>query len=238
MAELVGPKTWRIQGRRITLPVTVTDAEMLAAVFRADPERAASTVARPGLRSWTLAGHAFSVLMLVRYGEWALGSYDEVGVGLFTRGPGGRVGLHVVDLPVTGAFTCEAGQDFWGLPKWMMRSELNFVGRTASGAVYDGDTLVLRVRLEAGRVPVPLPVSVRLRSWSGVDQGAQAGVLLRGAIPMTIKGTHLGRGTARVELSDHPMARRMAALGMTRKPLFTLHAARLSGELDAFETIG
>lgn len=238
MAELVGPKTWRIQGQQITLPVTITHAEMVAAIFRADPARAASAVERPDLRPWTLGGRAFSMLMLVRYGEWALGSYDEVGVGLLTRGPGGRSGLHVVDLPVTGAFTREAGQDLWGLPKWTMRSELDFDGRMASGTVYDGDTFVLRLRLEAGRLPVPFPVSARVRSWSGVDRGAQAGVLLRGAIPMSLRDTHVGRGTAHVELGDHPMARRMAALGMTRKPLFTVHTARLSGELDSFEAAG
>lgn len=55
---------------------------------------------------------------------------------------------------------------------------------------------------------------------------------------MNIEGTHLGKETAHVELGDHPMARRMSALGMTRKPLFTVHAKRLSGELDSFEVVG
>lgn len=56
-----------------------------------------------GPKALDLARQAFSMLMLVRYGEWALGSYDEVGVGLLARGPGRRFGLHVVHLPVTSA---------------------------------------------------------------------------------------------------------------------------------------
>lgn len=43
----------------------------------------------------------------------------------------------------------------------MMRSELDFDGRAVTGTVYDGDTFVLRVRLEAVRVPVPFRVAAR-----------------------------------------------------------------------------
>ncbi|HET9142935.1 acetoacetate decarboxylase family protein [Actinophytocola sp.] len=234
MGQLVAEKTWSVQGVTIDLPVRIRDAEMASAVFTARPAEASALLAGTGLRPLTVAGRAVSMLMLVHYGEWVLGSYDEVGVGLFTRGPGGRVGLHLVDLPVTGKLTCEAGQDIWGLPKWLMRAGLAFDGASASVTVHDGETFVLRAVLRAGRLPVPFGVRSRLGTWSRLDHGAQAGVLLRGTAPMTLHGTHLGRGAMTVELGDHPMARRMAALGMTRRPLLTLHADRLHGDLDAF----
>jgi hypothetical protein len=235
MGELVATRTWRIQGETITLPVRFTDAELAAAVFTVRPADVAACLAGTGLRPFTVAGRAVSMLMLVHYGEWVLGSYDEVGVGLLTRGPGGRRGLHVVDLPVTGEFTREAGQDIWALPKWLMRSDLTFDGRSASITVHDGDTFVMRAVLRAGRVRVPFDMPARNAIWSRLDRGAQAGVLLRGVAAMRSRGLHAGRGSARIELGDHPMAERMAALGMTRRPLLTMHAGRFSGELDAFE---
>jgi hypothetical protein len=175
------------------------------------------------------------VLMLVRYGEWVLGSYDEVGVGLLARGPGGRLGLHVVDLPVTGEFTREAGQDIWALPKWLMRADLTFGDRSASITVHDGDTFVMRANLLAGRTSVPFGTRARAPIWSSLDRGAQAGTLLRGAAVMHTRGLHIGRGDARIELGGHLMADRMATLGMTRRPLLTMCTRRFSGELGVFE---
>jgi hypothetical protein len=238
MGELVAAKTWRIQGETITLPVRITDAEMAAAVFTVRPADAATCLAGTGLRPFTLTGRAFSMLMVVHYGEWVLGSYDEVGIGLFTRGPGDRLGLYVVDLPVTGELTREAGQDLWALPKWLMRSTLTFDGSSASVTVHDGDSFVMRASLRAGRMSLPFGVRAKVPTWSKLDRGAQAGVLLCGAVPMNVQGMHVGRGNVRVYLGDHPMAERMAALGMTRRPLLTVHARRLSGDLDAFEAVG
>jgi hypothetical protein len=238
MGELVAAKTWRIQGETITLPVRITDAETASAVFAVRPVDAASCLRGTGLRPFTLAGRAFSMLMLVHYGEWVLGTYDEVGVGLFTRGPGGRLGLYIVDLPVSGELTREAGQDFWALPKWLMRSDLTFDGPSASVTVHDGDTFVMRASLRAGRMSVPFGVRAKVPTWSKLDRGAQAGVLLCGAVPMNVQGLHIGRGDVRVELGNHPMAERMTALGMTRRPLLAVHARRLSGDLDAFEAVG
>jgi Acetoacetate decarboxylase (ADC) len=236
MGELVAARTWRVQGETITLPVRITDAEMAAAVFTARPADAAGCLAGTGLRPLSVAGRALSMLMLVHYGPWVLGSYDEVGVGLLTRGPGGRPGLHVVDLPVTGELTCEAGQDIWALPKWLMRSELTFTGASASVTVHDGDRFVMRASLRAGRLRVPFRTPTTVPTWSRLDRGAQAGVLLRGTAPMNVDGMRIGRGGARVELGDHPMAGRMAALGMTRRPLLTMRG-RLRGDLDAFEAV-
>lgn len=238
MAELLADTTWTIQGRTITLPVAITSAESTLAVYPVAPDAAAHHLSGTELEPWTVAGRAFSVLMLVHYDEWELGSYDEVGVGLLVAGPGLRMGLHVLDLPVTGTFTCEAGQDFWGLPKWMMRADLEFAGRAAAVTVHDGDEFVMRARLVAGRLPVPPRTSVTVPVWSRLGFGAQAGKLLRGAMPMTVGSATVGRGRSDVQLGVHPMALRMADLGMTGRPLAVLHAGRATGSLGAFATVG
>jgi Acetoacetate decarboxylase (ADC) len=72
------------------------------------------------LRPLRIAGRALSLLMCLHYDDWALRSHDEVGTGLPAIGPTGRPGLYLCDLPVTGAFTREDGQELWALPKWLL----------------------------------------------------------------------------------------------------------------------
>jgi hypothetical protein len=238
MAQLVANSTWEIQGTTVTLPVTITDAQSSAALFLAAPDAAASHLRGTELTPYTVGGRAVSVLMLVKYGEWVLGTYDEVGVGLLVHGPGLRMGLHLLDLPVTGEFTREAGQDLWGLPKWLMSAELTFEGRSASVTVADGDTFVMRATLTAGRLPLLLPARTTVPVWSRLGHGAQAGRLLRGSMPLAVRGGSAGRGSAHVELGIHPMALRMADLGMAGRPLAVVHARHMTGRLDTFAEVG
>lgn len=233
MAQLVGPDTWTIQGETIRLPLRLADARVTAAVFACSPPDAASVLASAPLEPLVLAGRAFSVLICIHYGEWALRSYDEVGVCVFVRGR--PPGLHIVDLPVTGEFTCEAGRDFWALPKWVMDADLSFSRERTSVVVRDSGTEVMRAEIGHGRRFPPVPAT--MPAWSYLDRGAQAGRLLRGWLPLRLSGVRLGRGPVSVRLpadSVHPMAARMRSLGMVGSPLFTVHASRLSGPLRAF----
>ena len=153
------------------------------------------------------------------------------------RGPRGLPGLHIVDLPVTGAFTREAGQDFWALPKWLMDADLRFSKMETDVVVRDRNTEVMRASFRHGRLRLPIPLRAALPAWSYLDRGAQAGRLLRGRVPMRLSGVRLGRGSFRVRLGAHPMAERMRALGMTGKPLLTVHADRLHGPLGEFTEV-
>jgi hypothetical protein len=239
MAERIGDGVWSLQGEKVTLPVEITSARLTAAVFTTRTRDAASVLAGTPLRPFSLFGRAFSMIMCIHYDEFALKSYDEVGVGVLVRGPAGPPGLHLVDLPVTGAFTREAGQDFWGLPKWLMDAELRFSKMETDVVVRDRATEVMRASFRHGRLRLPFAVQAALPAWSYLDHGAQVGKLLRGQVPMQLSGARLGRGAFRVRLTgDHPMAGRMRALGMTRKPFLTVHADRLNGPLDEFTEVG
>ncbi|WP_250037856.1 acetoacetate decarboxylase family protein [Paractinoplanes maris] len=237
MAERVGEGVWSLQGETITLPVEITSARLTAAVFTTRASSARSVLGETPLRPFSVFGRALGMIMCVHYDEWALKSYDEVGVGLLVRGPSGPPGLHLVDLPVTGAFTREAGQDFWALPKWLMDADLRFSKMETDVVVRDRTTEVVRASFRHGRLRLPFAVRATLPSWSYLDRGAQAGRVLRGRVPMRLSGVRLGRGAFRVRLGDHPMAARMTALGMTGKPLLTVHAARLHGPLDEFTEV-
>jgi hypothetical protein len=231
MAERVRPGVWTIQGQTVTLPVHVS-ARLTAAVFAAPVAGAMSVLQGTPLRPFTIAGRALSVLMCLRYDEWALGRYDEVGVGLLALGPRFALpGLYLADLPVTGAFTREAGQDLWALPKWIMECDLRFGATATSVAVREVFTATLR----HGGVRFP-GVRTFLPAWSCLGYGAQAGQLLRGRVPMRLSGVRLGRGCS-VSLESHPMAERMRALGMLGRPLVTVHAERLRGPLGEYTAV-
>ncbi|XVV17302.1 acetoacetate decarboxylase family protein [Actinoplanes sp. CA-131856] len=237
MAERIGAGVWSLQGETVTLPVTITDARITASVFTAPAASARELLAGLPLKPFTAFGRAFGLLMCIHYGEWALKTYDEVGVGLLALGPGRRPGLYLLDLPVTGAFTREAGQDFWALPKWLMTSTLRFGDGATDVTVTDGDTPVMSASFTHGRLRLPFGVRSSLPAWSYLDHGAQAGRLLRGRVPMRLSGVRLGRGSFSVRLGEHPMARRMAALGMVNRPLLTVHASSLRGPLGEWRAV-
>jgi hypothetical protein len=238
VAQRIAAGTWSIQGRTVTLPVTIPGARITSAVFAAPAAEARGLLAETPLEPLVLGGRVFSLLMCVHYGEWALGSYDEVGVGLLATGPGRKPGLHFLDLPVTGEFTREAGQDFWGLPKWMMDADLRFGPRETDVVVRDGGAEVMRASFRHGRRRLGVPVRASVPSWSYLEYGAQAHRLLRGRVPMNLTGVRLGVGGVSVRLgAPHPMADRMRALGMLGRPLLTVAAERLSGSLDEFRPV-
>jgi hypothetical protein len=238
MAERVGDGVWTLQGETVTLPVEITSARLTSAVFTTPVASARTVLERTPLRPFALFGRAIGVLMCVHYDRWALKAYDEVGVGLLVRGPSGPPGLHFADLPVTGAFTREAGQDFWALPKWLMDADLRFSAMETDVVVRDRAGEVMRASFRHGRFRLPVNLRYALPAWSYLEHGAQAGVLLRGVVPMRLSGVRLGRGAFRVRLGDHPMATRMRALGMSARPLLTVHAERLHGPLDQFTVVG
>jgi hypothetical protein len=237
VAERIEIGIWSIQGETIRLPVSITNARLTAAVFAAPGAAARHMLAGGPLRPVVLGGRAVALLMCVHYDEWALKSYDEVGVGLLVRGPRGLPGLHFVDLPVTGAFTREAGQDFWGLPKWLMNASLIFTGTQTSVTVLDGSTEVLQASIRAGRLRLPFGIRAALPAWSYLEHGARAFEVLRGRVPMRLSGIRIGRGAVTVRLGEHPMAARMRALGMLGRPLLTVTAGRMSGPLGEYRTV-
>ncbi|MDY7088790.1 MAG: acetoacetate decarboxylase family protein [Actinomycetota bacterium] len=237
MAQRVGDGVWQLQGETVTLPVEITSARLTSAVFTTPPAEARNLLEGTPLRPFTLFGRAFGLLLCVHYDEWALKSYDEVGVAVFVRGPEGPPGLHFVDLPVTGVFTREAGQDFWALPKWLMDADLRFSKMETDVVVRDRADEVMRASFRHGRFRLPFDVRATLPAWSYLEHGAQARTLLRGAVPMQLTGVRLGRGAFRVGLGAHPMAARMRALGMGSRPLLTVHAERLRGPLGKFHPV-
>ena len=229
MATHPAPDLWEVQGEQIDLPVTVDGATFAGALWRA-PRSAVDAQLEPyGLRSAGFRGSGLAVLVCVVYPEeFVLHGYDEVGIGVLASGPGGP-GLFVLELPVTGTFTREAGREIWGLPKWLMTSKAELGGTRSTMQISDGDVPVMDATIQTGSFAAPLPVPSRGRTWARAEEGPLAGRLLRGSTSMRFHRLRLGRGRdTTITWGEHRMADRARALGMDRRPFATFSAERLT----------
>jgi len=228
MATHPAPDVWEVQGTQIDLPVRTGTAKFAGAVWR--PSRAAvdAQLEPYGLTSAGRWERGLAILVCVVYpDDFVLGGYDEVGIGVFATGPGGP-GLFVLELPVTGAFTREAGQEIWGLPKWLMTSDADIGGSRSTMTISEGDVPIMDATIRTGRLALPLPAPSAGRTWARAVEGPHAGNLLRGRTTMKFRGLRLGRGRGTsITWGEHRMADRARALGMDRRPFATFSAERL-----------
>ncbi len=229
MATHPAPDLWEVQGKQIDLPVRVRAAKFAGAVWR--PSRAAvdAQLEPYDLTSSGRMGAGLAMLVCVVYpDDFVLGGYDEVGIGVFASGPGGP-GLFVLELPVTGAFTREAGREIWGLPKWLMASKADLGGSRSTMTISEGDTQIMDATIRTGRLALPVPAPSAGRTWARAEEGPHDGRLLRGKTSMRFHGLRVGRGRGTtITWGDHRMADRARALGMDRRPFATFSAERLS----------
>jgi hypothetical protein len=210
--------TWEVDGRRVPWPVRIRDATIVCALYPVPRAAACTLVDGTGLRPLSIAGRSLLVLFFVQYRDGDLGVYDEVGLAFAVRSPGGIVGVYVHELPVTQAFTMEAGRAMWGLPKWLARAELSIDGGTATCVLADGDDPVLTATLRAGarRLPLRLGGTVTVLSPRG---GELLVVPARGRVD----GVRARLGGTTVSLGpDHRMAQELRLLGLPRRALATV----------------
>lgn len=237
MAQRITDDIWEIQGRTVTLPVAIRHSTFAAAVFCCSATAIRAAVPDDRLQPFTVVGRGMAVVIFVRYHDSDLDSYDEVGILVAVRGPGGgTIGAYTVELPVTEAFTREAGCAIWGLPKWLARAAVVFRRRGMQVRLCDGDRFVLTAALDVGRLRIPVPLTVPVPCWAVRPDGPEAGELLHGVFRLRLEGLRLRLGGARLVLGDHRMARTARALGMSRRPLCTT-VAPMTAELGAFTPV-
>jgi hypothetical protein len=144
----------------------------------------------------------------------------------------------VLELPVTGAFTREAGREIWGLPKWLMTSKADLGGSHSTMVMSDGDVPVMDATIRTGTLPIPLPVPSVGRTWARAEDGPLAGRLLRGKTSMRFHRLRLGRGRGTtITWGEHRMADRARALGMDRRPFLTFSAERLTASFGESQVV-
>ena len=133
---------WQVLGRTIGLPVEVRRAAQWGVQYLV-PAAAAQRIVDPtGLEvTGPLPGRALMALAVCRYDDTDLDAYHEVAVSFVVRphdAPPGRsaldrvrefasgsIGAYIHRLPVDQEFTCAAGRDIWGYPKWMTTIDID-----------------------------------------------------------------------------------------------------------------
>ncbi len=223
--EAVG--SFQIQGRRLTLPVEVRDADSWAAQFLVRAKAAQSIVDPTGLEvAQPLPGRAVVNVAFVRYKDTDLDAYNELAVAFLVRRDAatkasalalmrefgtGKIGVYIHRLPVTQTFTLEAGQTIWGYPKFLADISITESGGTVTCALEHDGAHVLTLAIKEGG-PIPLPRQ-DLPTYS-----LREGVLRRTEwdqhAPMKAR-----LGGSRLELGSHAIADELRSLGLPKRAL-------------------
>jgi hypothetical protein len=219
--------TVEIQGRTLTFPIEVRDADSWAAQFLV-PARAAQRIVDPtGLEvAQPLPGRAVLNIAVVDYRDTDLDSYHELAIAFLVRKDqrvggsavdrmrefaSGEIGVYIHQLPVTQGFTLEAGQRIWGYPKFLADIDIDRSGDHVTCTLRHEDSHVLTLTLkEGGSIPLP---QRDLATYSHRDN-----VLRRTEWEQYAKvEARLGGGE--VELGIHPIADELRTLGLPKRAL-------------------
>jgi len=225
LPDVADPEVYTIQGRTVRLPVAVRDASSAFASFVV-PTAAMRRLLPPGLQPVELfPGRSLCSIAAIEYRDNDLGQYNEVAIA-FAVGDGQRKPLPLIDflrnrvaayihrLPVTEAFTCEAGSTIWGFPKTIERITFEDAAGTRSAHLSVGGQHVLTftVQRRGRRRFAETPLS----AFSYRD-----GVLRR--TPFTSSGEGVGYrlGGATLQLGTHAMADELRSLGLPKRALMS-----------------
>lgn len=224
---------YTIDGKEISFPVVVADAAMLMNGFLVDAGAAQAMLEGTGFRVVELfPGKAILQLLAVDYKQNDLGDYNEGAIifpvltpgqrkpfpffGALKRLGDGTLGNFVYRMPVDQEFTTHAGRFIWGFPKWMSRIDIEFGPKTARGTFIDEGELVYSIQAKTGGKAAPKEqraASLAIRdgkAWKTYGTNNSTGLTFS-----------LG-GTAPDIGDTHPLARELRALGLPKKPVFTV----------------
>ncbi len=246
------PRSWTVLGRTISLPVEVRRAAQWGVQYLV-PAAAAQRIVDPsGLEvTGPVPGRALVALAVCRYDDTDLDPYHEVAVSFVVRphdAPplrtaaqrtreffAGTIGAYIHRLPVDQEFTCAAGRDIWGFPKWVTTIDID--EPTAPGAgtgtavrLVDDGVHVLTLTVAAGGC-LALP-SQAPPSYAFAD-----GVLRRTLWTTSAQGTSGRIGGASLVLGHHPMADELRSLGLPKRALFSSAASHMQASFGAAEIV-
>ncbi len=232
--------TYPVAGRAVGIPVQVRSARMASASFLVPADAAQRIVDPTGLEvARQRGGKAVVALALVKYVDCDLDDYDELALSFVVEPPAGEpplakgaVATYIHRLPVSQAFTCEAGRGIWGFPKWVADLRVTIQGDTAAATLRNDDgTPVVEVGIRRGRIPLPAR-PLEMVCYSHGDDGR----LRRTAWTTHSSGTRLllGRGATVAVGSGHPLADELRALGFPRRrPLMTMVTTAMRATFEA-----
>lgn len=236
------PDHYLVQGRRIGLPVCVRDAVQMTAMFLVPLGAARALVRDPRLRVAELfPGRTALVLAGVEYVDNDLGSYNEVAISFFVErsdktslpvvGPlvgllRGGIGAYIHRLPVTTAFSRDAGRDIWGFPKTVEHITFSDTGgRRTCSLTADGQHVLSLTMARGG--------SGTMKRMAQDAYAVRDGVLYHTPSAMWGEGASFRLGGAELSLGPHPWADELRTLGLPKRALMTTSLEHMHAEFEA-----
>ena len=234
----------RISIGALELPIRYTDGSALACVYRVDLAAALSVVTSESVEPLPVGGKAMAQLMALEYRETSVGPYNELGVAVLVRRSGSRpssvrsllsptqvedAGWWVANLPVTTGFTCAAGRELWGFPKYVTRLDTSFDRDWVE--IILGEELVIEHRARFG-MTLPAPPYV---FFSELEDR-----LIRTVVPVEHKMRMGGARSVQVYVTgDGPTATTVRRLGLDRRrPMMAARVDHLTFAMPMGVAIG
>lgn len=220
----------------VGVPILYRQARSVLAVFSVESGRLRDVLDDDELQPVAVAdGRAVIAIALFDYRDTSIGPYHEAAVATLVvpRAWGvparpaldlllpvrwRRVGMYILDLPVTTAIANAAGRELWGLPKFVTEIPIDWQGEQFRGSVLapGTDSPLVTLEGELGRGTVLPQRSILLYS-------RLHGELLATRVDLHGLARHTRNGALRLELGkvSHPMLQRLASLGLDgAKPLW------------------
>ncbi len=241
------PRVYTIAGRPLVLPARVQDAAQGLALY-AVPEPAANAIlaARgvPARATGLGRGVAGLALFGVRYRVSDLGTFEEMGAALLVvpEGDPWASGLYFLLHPVTGAFSCEAGNVVWGYPKTLEPIDSAWGPRHVTWRLRQGPAGPPLLAVTFPRGGAGASVAVPMPTYTLLDGTLHRTVFTRTGVGERIQ---VGGGEVALALGDpaacgsDPRWAVLRALGLGQAPPI-LHAwtEHLSGEFGPPVPVG
>lgn len=237
-----------IDGKPIALPMAVDDASMMMNAFLVDSKVAQNMIADSGFRVVELfPSKAIMQLLCVDYRVNPLGNYNEGAIifpvltpsetkpfpffGTLKRLASNNLGNYVYRMPVDQEFTTHAGRFIWGFPKWPAQVDFDFGDHRAEGSFFDDGLHVYTIAAKTGgstNVSEQRAPSLAIRegkAWRtyGTSSGSGLTFSLGGEMPI------IG--------DEHPLALELRALGLPKKPIFTVSMKSTQMVFGSAETV-
>ena len=239
--------TYEIQGKLVGLPARIQDAAQGIALFtvpadaaqawldESTPVSESESAQRPFKVLWLKENQTPLAIFMVDYRVSDLGAYHEVGVALFVTpatDPAAMPGMYIMELPVNGDFTREAGEKIWGYPKSLADLQFEYrtdrvdceLRRAKKGAKGSGEEVM---KLTYTRYGTGSSTKIPLYSYT-----------LKGGVPTFTIFTRSGQGEHSVaggegfsvELGKtDPLAERLRSLGLPKAPIMQAWTEHMSG---------
>lgn len=236
-------KPFRLSSGRVDLPILYRDLTIIGAAYTADLAAVVKLLPSKDFRPLSRRGKALVTLAAFEYRDTTIGPYNEFAVLipilykpilpgaainlLMSKTGLGRMGGYISHLPVTTKIALDAGKEVWGFPKIIadIRFEVSADAIQCNIHVPKGGR-ILKLSVPPGKgVPLPFP-NMKLYTTKG-KQVLRTTIETRGTFRRAdVNGVEL-------EIGNHPIARDLAGLGLSRKPVAALHSTRLKTRLPA-----